>query len=221
MLVGACLLFVSLCCLVVWDVHRLMPEARQTLEDTRRVVVIAGGAATDLQKTLALERTAATDQIAATTAAIRSTNDTLTAARLTIQNLNTTVTTANGTLEVLSETIAHQNAGLLDVERNASAAIATLDRTAAQLGPVLDSAQTAAANAAKLSSDPAIQQSMANLNAGTASFAAVAANAKTASDLALDRLRQALKPASLMRRIAEGAANWTVKGAQAYMGMAR
>ena len=69
--------------------------------------------------------------------------------------------------------------------------------------------------------DPAIQQSLANLNAGTASFAGVAANAKTASDLALERLRQALKPASLLRRIAEGAANWTVKGAQAYMGMAK
>jgi len=91
------------------------------------------------------------------------------------------------------------------------------------LQPSLDNLARASAAAADRMADPKIGQTIAhadeisgNVAAATQSLAGVSANAKTASDLMLARLRQALKPVPFARALLEKLLGVTAQGAQIY-----
>jgi len=91
------------------------------------------------------------------------------------------------------------------------------------LQPSLDNMARASAAAAEQMGNPKIRETIAhadevsaNVAAATQSLAGVSANAKTASDLALERLRQMLKPVSFARALLEKLLGVTAQGAQIY-----
>jgi len=131
----------------------------------------------------------------------------------------------------LNGTHNHPEAGVLprlalvlsDTDALARQTAAEVQQAMNGLQPSLDNLARASAAAADRMADPKIGQTIAhadeisgNVAAATQSFAGVAANAKTASDLMLARLRQALKPVPFARALLEKLVGVTAQGAQIY-----
>jgi hypothetical protein len=196
---------------IEYDVHQRLAQLRGPITDLGRTVVIAGGAATDLEKTLKQERDAASSQIsigaqAAQQLAAAGANATKLLAD-TDRSLNDAKA---GVLPGLAGAIAEQNANMTALTHRADDAIDTLNATLRQIQPVLEAAAVAAQNGANLSGDPNLKASLAKLddamdkvNAALASSDLILASGNRDADMIEARLRQALKPASLAKELFE------------------
>ena len=151
-------------CRVMYDVHERVKHFDQTITDANRAIVIMGGAATDLQKTLALERTAATDQL-------RMASETLTRLNGVVNDLGKTADQATDTIALLGNAVQHQDAQLTQLEDQAKTNLADLDASEKQITPAIDNFNTASAQLAFQL--PAILRST---NLAAASTAATAEN---------------------------------------------
>jgi hypothetical protein len=209
-------LLAGLCIRVAWDAHRALAGLPATVTDLRRVVLVAGGAATDLEKTLRDERAASADQIRQASLSAVKLNTAL-------DRASTFLDTLNGTGQLLGQAVTDQDQALLALEKQATADLVTLDDASRQLNAALGNTAAASKSAADLLADPAIGESIARLDGAMAKADETLAHLDSAAasgdrQMAMleVRLRQALKPASLLRQLLTGAANWTVKGAQFY-----
>jgi hypothetical protein len=102
---------------------------------------------------------------------------------------------------------------------------AAVSDTQKNLQPSLINLARASAAAADAMADPHLRETLANVDATSLQtavamqqLAGVAANAKTASDLALARLRDALRPQKLVLTVLEKALGLAAQGAQVWYG---
>lgn len=193
---------------IVWierDVHRALADLPATVTDFHRTLIVAGGAAGDLEKTLRQERQASANQIASATASEQKLNALLDRATQFVDGLDSTNRTLAGA-------IADQNKSLLTLEQQATKEIADMDAATHVLGGVLMSAGQAAQSAAELAADPHLKRSLEQLdaamseaNATLVQIDAIAASGNRDAQMIETRLRQALKPASLAKTLFERA----------------
>ena len=216
LLLGLVIAAVAGVMLLELDVHRTLAGLPATVTDLRRVVLVAGGAATDLEKTLRDERAASAEQIRQASLSAVKVNTALDQASNFLSTLNSAAVSLNGAID-------DQNRSMLALEKQATADLVTLDDASKQLNAALGNTAAASKSAADLLADPAIGESIARLDGAMAKADETLAHLDSAAasgdrQMAMleARLRQALKPASLLRQLLTGAANWTVKGAQFY-----
>lgn len=161
---------------ILWDADAWI---RALHRDTHRNLVVIGGAATDLEKTLRAEREAAAAQLADADAAakalarVSSNLDAL--VRHTDENLNGSADKA-GILPALGATISDQNTQFVALERQAETNLATLDEQERQLAPLLAAATQAAQSAAAVAGDPHIAETLQHLDETTAHLNQTAAH---------------------------------------------
>lgn len=159
----AVLALVALLAWAAWDARLWILELHR---DTHRNLVVIGGAATDLQKTLAAERQAAAAQLADADAAAKAlaqaSADLDRFVRHTDASLNEKLLPALGTA------ISDQNTRFAALERQAEANLADLDAAEKQLAPLLTSATQAAQSAASVAGDPHLPATLAHLDETTA-----------------------------------------------------
>jgi len=191
---------------MVWierDVDRIVRAV--PADYLRQTIYVIGGTATDLEKTLKAERQASADQ--------------LKAAAISQQKMNTLLDQGTQFLLALGKTNDTLNAGLADQQRqldqleaDADASIKGLTSAEQQLDRVLAGAGDAAASAAQLAADPALKDSLGQLDAAMGQadqtlqqIQQIAASGNRDAQMLEARLRQALKPASLAKNLFERA----------------
>jgi hypothetical protein len=200
-------LFVTLLCICAWDLHLRLtsPHLDQILTDADRTIVIAAGAATNIEKSLRAERDASKDQIESSTAAMKKFNATL-------DDLHLVLVNANGVVTHIDGAVVHVDAAVVQLTAQASTAIADLDVAVKDVQPILAHLGDASASLADLAKDPSIRASLIELDKATAetnsilaNLDAIAASGNRDAQMLEARLRQALKPASLAKTIFERA----------------
>jgi len=187
---------------IVWierDVHLALAGLPAAVTDARRVVLVAGGAATDIEKTLRTERQASADQLAAAAAGQQKLNHLLDNATAFLARLDET----NRDLATLVE---NQDLSLGALERQATADLADLDAGEKQLAAAARELTAASSSAADLLADPRNAEILAQLDAAMAKtndtlahLSSIAASGDRDAAMLEARLRQALKPASLAK----------------------
>jgi len=149
--------------------YRLDQGARElapTLTDARRTILVLGGAATNLEKTLALERQAASSQIAIGQQAAESLKRATAAAELLMRSTNEQLNGNEGLLPAATEALVEQTASITiletqarqnlehldDIEKDIPPAIANFSRASASLAdslpPILDNVNVTSAHVA-------------------------------------------------------------------------
>lgn len=189
---------------IVWierDVHRALADLPATVTDAHRAIVVAGGAAGDLEKTLRTERQASADQLSAAAAGQAKLNRLLDRATAFLGGLGET----NRDLATLIE---NQDLTLRALEGQAATDLADLDASEKQLTIAMQNAGAATKSAAELAADPHLKDSLAALdfamaqaNVTLAHLSSIAASGDRDAAMLEARLRQALKPASLAKSI--------------------
>jgi hypothetical protein len=194
-------LFITLLCICAWDLHLRLTHADAILTDADRTIVIAGGAATNIEKSLRAERDASKEQIDASTAAMKKFNATLDDLHLVLLNANT-VTSHIDTV------VGHVDVAVVQLTAQTSTAIADLDTAVKGAQPLMAHLSDASASLADLAKDPSIRDSLTELDKATAetnsilaNLDAIAASGNRDAQMLEVRLRQALKPASLAQTI--------------------
>lgn len=187
---------------VVWierDVHRALADLPATVTDAHRAIVVAGGAAGDLEKTLRDERQASADQLAAAAAGQAKLNALLDRATRFLVDVDATNADLAGAVK-------HQDTALAGIEAAASRTIADLDQSTKILDAALAGAARASDSAAQLAADPKLADSldqldlaMAQANVALTHLSGIAASGDRDAAMLEARLRQALKPASLAK----------------------
>jgi hypothetical protein len=137
----------------------------------------------------------------------------------TMASLRLTIVRADRSLnDVLVPQLA---ATLRDTDKTVLAAGNAVTDAQRQLTPAIENLARASSAAADALADPHIAESIAHVDEtaaaaakATEQLAGVAANAKTASDLALARLRDALKPVPFARALLERMLGLAAEGAQ-------
>lgn len=179
--------------------------------DTHRNLVVIGGAAADLEKTLRAERDAASAQLAEAGATAKSLAATSTAAQQLVAHTDASL---NGTAErpgllpTAARAISDQDAALVALEAQATATIADLDAAVRRADPILANLGQGTADLAHLAADPSLKESLAKLDQAItqtndilANIDAITASGNRDAQMLETRLRQALKPASLVKTI--------------------
>lgn len=187
-----------------WDLKDLHPAAT----DLPRVVRITGGAATDLEKTLKIERDAATNQINATAAMQQKITLAMDNFAGLMKHTDDSLNGTAGVLPTISSAVHDQNAKMLELEDQAKENLADLDTAEKQLTALLTNATNATKSAADLAADPEIHAALVKLDAAmdkTNEFLAhldsIGASGDRQMQLIEAKLREALKPASLLKTI--------------------
>lgn len=157
-----------LVCVVLWHLDAGARELAPTITDLRRTVLIAGGAATNLEKTLAMERQAAGAQINMAQQAASAIEGAGLAADRFITNTDAQLNVA--LLPELRDTIAKQQQAFSLIESQATRNLADLDAAENQLTPAL--ANFNRASAALANQIPPILGNVQATSANTASTTA-------------------------------------------------
>jgi len=173
---------------LVWMGFWLVRDAdgwiQELHRDTHRNLVVIGGAAADLQKTLALERQAAAAQLDDADTAAKALRQASMDLDVLVLHTDDSLNGQTGLLPELAATVSGQNIRLAAIERQAEADLATLDAQERQLGPLLAAATQAAQSAAVTAGDPHIAETMARLDDTAANVAGTtAAMQGTAQDI--------------------------------------
>lgn len=164
--------------LVLFDVHRvLIPQTNLDLQEFHRLTLEAGLTAKNVREATAAWQASSKQQAAYFTSAASETTEDLTELKRAIGSVQEAAAAAGAA-------IAHQDAQLAETQAQARASLAALQSSTNALGPLLANASAAAGNAAKLSADPHLAATLANLDATTQNTAAIAANMDaTAADI--------------------------------------
>jgi hypothetical protein len=167
-------------CLIVvaWDVHRVIAPTSaklgNDLDEIHRATLEIGLTAENVRKASAQWQQVSAQQAAYFTQATQKTTADLDAFHDLVTHTDAQI---NGQLlPALTSTVTQQNTQLAELEKQTTASLATLQQASAQLEPVLQSAAEASANAAKLSADPAIVETLQHIDATTASLASATAS---------------------------------------------
>ncbi len=164
--------------LVLLDLHRAIPattaKINLDLDEVHRATLEIGLTAENLRKASLAWQQASQSQVAATTSAQEKLNSNLDALQHLITNTNYEIN--EQLLPGLQSSIAQQSGSLADLEKQTAASLDDLQRSTAQLAPILANAAIATDNAAKLTGDPALAQLLHHLDDASASTAATAAN---------------------------------------------
>lgn len=187
---------------IVWierDIHLALADLPATVTDAHRAIVVAGGAAGDLEKTLRTERQASAEQLAAAAAGQQKLNHLLDNATAFLDGLGET----NRDLATLIE---NQDLSLHALEGQATTDLADLDASEKQIAIASKEFTAASTSAAGLLADPHLTDSLAELDTAMAKtndtlahLSSIAASGDRDAAMLEARLRQALKPASLAK----------------------
>jgi hypothetical protein len=177
---------------VAWTVHRVRPKMEVTISNIDRTVIIAGAAATHLEKAAGTWQQASKAQALETSQAMSNVSA---AAGQLITFISKTDDSINSRLlPALTTSIEQQNASLLETQKELRENLSQMGQATAQLQ------QTLAAADAQIS-NPAIQESIANLaaatqnaNHGMEQLAAIATDGRQVADKARETY---LKPVNL------------------------
>lgn len=190
---------IVLVCLIIVIVQEMRPKVANVLDG-------AAGAtkqSTETLKTLDSAMTAETEKLKEAT---KQAGKTEYAIRGAVDSFRRMTDRTDKRLN--DEILPDFSAALRSTDSLARDASRGLDNTVRGLEPTLTNLAAASRNAAANLSDPAIPNSLKHVDEATASLAdsakhfdGISANAETASELALNRFRQALKPASLAKTI--------------------
>jgi hypothetical protein len=201
----------------------LLLEARHLLRDTRKETYMLTAAAVTVLRNVndaaenarnasAQANLAAAEQRAYWQKTSLETYKTMASLRLTIVRADHSINDVlvpqlSMTLRDTDQTVLRAGNAVTDAQR--------------QLTPAIENLARASSAAADALADPHIAESIAHVDEtaaaaaqATQQLAGVAANAKTASDLALARLRDALKPVSFARALLERMLGLASQGAQ-------
>jgi hypothetical protein len=194
-------LFITLLCICAWDLHLRLTHVDAILTDADRTIVIAGGAATNIEKSLRAERDASKEQIESSTAAMKKFNATLDDLHLVLLN-------ANQVVSHVDVAVGHVDVAIVELTAQTSTAIADLDVALKDVHPILAHLDDASSSLADLAKNPEIPAALAQLdkaiaetNSILANLDAIAASGNRDALMLEARLRQALKPASLAQTI--------------------
>jgi ABC-type transporter Mla subunit MlaD len=155
---------IALAGLVLYDTHRALRDtagqARYTLDNVNRLVRETAQTSANLRHATAEWETSSKQQAAYFTAAAAKTGAVLDAAQSAIASIERSSAQINAA-------IINQDANLQAIERQATAAIATLEKTAAGLEPVIADLAKTAGNTATVTADPSIAETLRHVD-GTA-----------------------------------------------------
>ena len=162
---------ILLLCLFLWHLDIDARELRPTIVDLHRTVLVAGGAATNLEKTFKIERDAATAQISTANQAAASLAQASAAANTLIAHTDAQLNGASGVLPALRDTIEHQDEGFSALELQAGKNLADLDTAEKSIFPAL-----ANFNQASLELAEQLPPILADVKSTTGSTVTIAAN---------------------------------------------
>lgn len=188
--------------LCVWDTHRALVQLRLTEQKVADSAIVMGGAAGDLQKTLALERTAAGDQIAATTATLQQAQTDLADVDKAALSLDATLRTVNTAVGTLNGAIEANSGQMIAIEDQAKRDLADFDADEASLQQTMSSANGAVSAANKLLADPTIPDDLVQLHAGLVHVNATSAHVDAATGDLAEAIHRETRPASFAMKTA-------------------
>jgi hypothetical protein len=141
-LAAVCFVLFVLACLVLFAIalyrlDRATKELEPTIVDMRRTVLVVGGAATNLEKTLALERQAASAQIAQAQQAARSLSAAGAAANDLLRHTDAELNGPAGVLPALRSAVAIQSHDIASLELTLQTNLQDLDNAENALTPAL------------------------------------------------------------------------------------
>jgi len=204
MLAAAIVLFAVLSALA-WKARQELVSSSLLVNQNLKIV---GGAATNLEKTLREEHAAIQDQLTATSEAMKRINEVASAARVAIAHTDNSLNGRGGVLPATAKLVSDQDVAIQALEAQAAAVIADLALTVKQSQAVMWNLNEVAENAAALTADPSIRESLQKLddalakaNLILASLDSMAASGNRDALMLEAKLRQALKPAALAKRI--------------------
>jgi hypothetical protein len=159
---GATLIVCAMLTWVLWDVHALLRDARQTtmttLRDFHTTVLEIGLTAANLRKASLAWEQSSKDQAAQTTAAMS--NVSVAAGRLSTFISRTDDSMNLRLIPALTAAIEQQNASLLATQRDLQVNLSRMSQATAQLQKTLVDADAQI-------TDPAVKESLANIAEGT------------------------------------------------------
>lgn len=196
MLRAVCIVAVSaMLCIALgefaWTIHTTRSHLEQTLTDLDRTVIIAGGAARDVELGARQWQTASSAQLAATQNILQGANRALSnvnagAVALTTFISRTDKSLNDGLFSEATSVLAEQTSALQLNQTKLSQSLDTLTKT-------LTDADTTIASPQIANSLSNIEASTLNLNAGIKNLTGVTADAKSAADYELEQLKKPAK----------------------------
>ena len=185
-----------------WTIHRIRPKLEVTISNADRTLIVAGAAATHLEKAAGTWQEASKSQALATTQTMSNVGA---AAKQLSGFISKTDDSVNSVLlPALSNSITEQNAALLSTQRG-------LQENLFQMSQATAEAQKVMADADEVIADPQIKETLAHVNETSESVAGVAQDTKESADMLEARLRQMLKPSSIGKQILLTALDWGFK----------
>lgn len=177
---------------LAWTVHKVRPRLEVTLSNLDRTIIIAGAAATHLEKASGQWQEASKQQAKESTEILVASKVALGRISLLASNLDTQLN--KSLIPSISIAVESQSRALLSSETKLTSVLDDMAQTTTQAQKVLETANEHLSN-------PAIAQSLQNIEATTANVAASTAEAdKAITDLRqiADKARETyLKPVNL------------------------
>jgi chromosome segregation ATPase len=187
--------------LAAWDLHLRLVQLEPDLLYTHQLLPILGGTATNLEKTLREERNASKDQLAQSSAVLKNVNSAVAQATDDLAEFKKLIAGLERTNETLDAAIATQSAEMVETQKQAQAALASLNAALVESSAVM-------ADADRVIADPALPEILKHLDAAIVQAESalehvdsMAASGDRDMQMIEVRLRQALKPAGLAKTI--------------------
>lgn len=196
-------------------VETLLDEATETVIESRSVILRSDALLAESQKSIQALREHADRDLIVIGAAATTVEKASRAQRVYWENYGAQVArTIDGVNALVADTNESLNRKLLpatlvtieDTHAIALAAARSIDETNASLKPVLENAALLSGNAARALGDPAISESLRNIDTATASLAGAAADTHEATSIGLEAAKKMLAPASFAKKVLYGAA---------------
>lgn len=184
-------------CLVLWDAHKFIGEARITLRLADPVMGNVNSTTQELAEMARIGSAAMQAETKRIDASTKELQKTEASARLLIVRTDESLNGGphvDGLLPQATESV--KSIGIVSAR-----AVTDLDRISTELEPSLESLARGTESFAQTAADPAIEKTLANLESVSESSAGIARDAKESADLAEAKLKQALKPASMVKTI--------------------
>ena len=190
---------IALLCFIIVILHALRPTIETTARDAHTTVLEIGLTAANLRKASLAWEHASKQQAANSTAALQ-------AATASVKSLNRfiahTDSSVNGNLiPTLVSSVKSQSDALLESQAALRSNLQQIQAATVLLQQDLLSANKTFVDADAQITDPAIKKTLANVEQLTESMADVGQDAKESADMAEARLRQLLKPTSIIKTI--------------------
>jgi len=205
LLVAAIALLVTLT-LFVADARKRMDY---TAENANRAIRESAQTVANLRHATEEWEKSSKQQAAYFTQAAEQSNELIAQARTDLAGLGKVIDRADGA-------VAHLDAAIVEQNANATAAAAALEASLGNLAPAVKSATESLDNVAKITGDPAIADTLANIQKTSAEAAGIAADAHTETGLIVQQTRQAFKPKNKFLAVLQMLGNGTISGAELY-----